>query len=106
MNDIYFEKVWAMPNGNTFTIKPIKEFVEAEVNKGGVIIDPFANTCKYGTITNDLNPDGHTLHDYDERFQWEDEGFWPEGKSFKWKDLEEPQYNFEQIIRKETNKGN
>lgn len=45
-----------MPNGNTFTIKPIKEFVEVEVNKGGVIIDPFANSCKYGTITNDLNP--------------------------------------------------
>ena len=22
------EKTWAMPNGNTFTIKPIKEFVE------------------------------------------------------------------------------
>ena len=65
MNDIYFEKVWAMPNGNTFTIKPIKEFVEAEVNKGGVIIDPFANTCKYGTITNDLNPDMDTDYHLD-----------------------------------------
>lgn len=39
-----------MPNGKTFTIKPIKEFVETEVNKGGVIVDPFANGCKYGTI--------------------------------------------------------
>lgn len=36
MNDIYFERYWAMPNGNTFTIKPIREFVEVEVNKGGV----------------------------------------------------------------------
>ena len=36
MNDIYISKVWAMPNGNTFTIKPIKEFVEIEVNKGGL----------------------------------------------------------------------
>lgn len=35
MNDIYFERVWSMPNGRTFTIKPIKEFVEAEVFKGG-----------------------------------------------------------------------
>lgn len=35
MNDIYFEKVWAMPNGKTFTIKPIKEFVEVEVGRGG-----------------------------------------------------------------------
>lgn len=60
MNDICIEKVWAMPNGNTFTIKPIKEFVEVEVNKGGLIIDPFANDCKYGTIRNDLNPDCDT----------------------------------------------
>ena len=57
MNDIIFERVWAMPNGKTFTIKTIKEFVETEVNKGGVIVDPFANGCKYGTITNDLNPE-------------------------------------------------
>ena len=35
MNDLVIEKVWAMPNGNTFTIKPIKEFVEVEVMKGG-----------------------------------------------------------------------
>ena len=40
MDDIYISKVWAMPNGNTFTIKPIKKFVEIEVNKGGVIVDP------------------------------------------------------------------
>lgn len=65
MNDIYFEKVWAMPNGNTFTIKPIKEFVEAEVAKGGVIVDPFANNCKYGTITNDLNPEFGTDYNMD-----------------------------------------
>lgn len=56
MNDIIITKTWAMPNGNTFTIKPIKEFVEAEVSRGGCIVDPFANNCKYGTITNDLNP--------------------------------------------------
>ena len=36
MNDIYFERVWAMPNSRTFTIKPIKEFVEIEVFKGGL----------------------------------------------------------------------
>lgn len=65
MNDIYFEKVWAMPNGKTFTIKPIKEFVEVEVGRGGVIVDPFANTCKYGTITNDLNPEYETDYHMD-----------------------------------------
>lgn len=65
MNDIIFERVWAMPNGKTFTIKPIKEFVETEVNKGGVIVDPFANGCKYGTITNDLNPEFNTDYHLD-----------------------------------------
>ena len=54
-----------MPSGNTFTIKPIKAFVEREVNKGGVIVDPFANTCKYGTITNDLNPEYNTDYHLD-----------------------------------------
>lgn len=65
MNDIYFERYWAMPNGNTFTIKPIKEFVEVEVNKGGVIVDPFANNCTYGTIRNDLNPEYDTEYHMD-----------------------------------------
>lgn len=65
MNDILFERYWAMPNGNTFTIKPIKEFVEVEVNKGGVIIDPFANNCTYGTIRNDLNPEYDTEYHMD-----------------------------------------
>ena len=59
------QKRWAMPNGNTFTIGPIKEFVEAEVVKGGVIVDPFANNCKYGTITNDLNPEYDTTYHMD-----------------------------------------
>lgn len=65
MEDIFITKCWAMPNGNTFTIKPIKEFVEVEVSKGGVIVDPFANSCKYGTITNDLNPEYETTYHLD-----------------------------------------
>lgn len=58
-------KTWAMPNGNTFTIKPIKEFVEAEVSKAVTIVDPFANNCQYGTITNDLNPEFNTTYHMD-----------------------------------------
>lgn len=65
MNDICIERTWAMPNGRTFSIKPIKEFVEAEVSRGGCIIDPFANNCKYGTITNDLNPAFDTTYHMD-----------------------------------------
>lgn len=65
MTNIIFERTWAMPNGNTFTIKPIKDFVEREVNKGGIIVDPFANKSKYGTITNDLNPEFETTKHMD-----------------------------------------
>ena len=48
-----------MPNGKTFSIPPIRDFVEREVTRykrGGIIVDPFANSSTYGTITNDLNP--------------------------------------------------
>lgn len=65
MNDILITRTWAMPSGETFTIKPIKELVEAEVNRGGRVIDPFARNSKYGTITNDLNPDCDTTFHMD-----------------------------------------
>ena len=65
MTNIIFERKLAMPNGNTFTIAPIRDFVEQEVNKGGIIVDPFANKCKYGTITNDLNPEFETTKHMD-----------------------------------------
>lgn len=65
MSDMAIQKVWAMPNSKTFTIKPIKQFVEVEVDKGGVIVDPFANECKYGTIRNDLNPEFDTDYHMD-----------------------------------------
>lgn len=50
------QREWAMPNKKTFTIAPIKAFVERAIAGAAVIIDPFANECKYGTVTNDLNP--------------------------------------------------
>lgn len=52
------ERAWAMPNKNTFSIKPIKQLLIEEVdNKSNLWIDPFANTNKWGNITNDLNPE-------------------------------------------------
>lgn len=45
---------WAMPNKNTFSIKPIRELILDEMCDG-LWIDPFANTNKFATITNDLN---------------------------------------------------
>ena len=60
-----FNRVWARPNSKTFKIKPIKEFVEKYIDGASVIIDPFANDCKYGTITNDLNPEYDTDYHMD-----------------------------------------
>lgn len=58
-------RIWSMPNKNTFSIKPIKEFVEKNIFGQKIIIDPFANNCKYGTITNDLNPEYDTDYHLD-----------------------------------------
>lgn len=59
------QKVWAMPNSKTFSVKPIAEFVERNIYGAKVIVDPFANSCKYGTITNDMNPDFETDYHLD-----------------------------------------
>ena len=59
------ERIWAMPNSKTFSVKPIKEFVERYVQNAEIIVDPFANDCKYGTITNDLNPKFDTTYHLD-----------------------------------------
>jgi len=63
--NIEMNRLWAMPNKNTFKIKPIKEFVERNLEGCGVIVDPFANESKYGTITNDMNPDFDTDYHLD-----------------------------------------
>lgn len=60
-----FDRVWAMPNSNTFQIAPIKKFVERYLVGREVIVDPFANSCRYGTITNDLNPEYPTDYHMD-----------------------------------------
>jgi tRNA1(Val) A37 N6-methylase TrmN6 len=58
------ERKWSMPNKNTFQIKPIKELLKEEMNDG-IWIDPFANSSKLATITNDLNPDYDTDYHMD-----------------------------------------
>ena len=57
-------RVWAMPNKNTFSIKPIKEIVIKYLTDG-VIIDPFANSSKIATITNDIDPQFDTTYNMD-----------------------------------------
>jgi hypothetical protein len=51
-------RIWAMPNSETFTIKPIKELIERELTEG-VWIDPFVRNSIFKdlmTYTNDINP--------------------------------------------------
>jgi hypothetical protein len=54
---------WTMPNSNTFEIEPIKQLIQCYAN--GVIVDPFANSNKFGTITNDINPAFDTTYHLD-----------------------------------------
>lgn len=51
---IKIERIWAMPNKNTFEIKPIYDLILEELTDG-CWIDPFANRNKLATITNDLS---------------------------------------------------
>lgn len=51
-----FSRKWAMPNHETFSIKPIGEFVQRYMGKSICSIDPFARNKDWATYTNDLNP--------------------------------------------------
>ncbi len=53
--DIQIERIWSMPNKNTFEILPIKSLLHEEVDAGKYWIDPFANRNKIASVTNDLN---------------------------------------------------
>lgn len=64
-HEIKIERVWAMPNSNTFDIKPIAELLQDEVDLNNKWIDPFANKNKIASITNDLNKDFNTDYHLD-----------------------------------------
>ncbi len=72
--DIDFDREWAMPNKDTFSIDPIHELVTTEVQASdGLWIDPFSGGTDYADVTNDLNPEiesDYTLEalDFLERF--------------------------------------
>ena len=61
---IDIQRRWAMPNKNTFDIKPIKELIQSELTNG-TWIDPFVNQNKLASVTNDLNPDFDTDYHMD-----------------------------------------
>ena len=52
---IKFSRVWAMPNRETFKIKPIKELLSRYVGDGKGWVDPFAGDNSPAEYTNDLN---------------------------------------------------
>ena len=49
------ERVWAVPNKWTFSIKPIKKLLQEEMN-GDLWIDPYAGMNSPAKIKNDINP--------------------------------------------------
>lgn len=52
-----FSRIFAMPNANTFSIKPIGAFVQRYLAASVISIDPFARDCAWASHTNDLNPE-------------------------------------------------
>ena len=58
---------WAMPNSNTFSIKPIREIIDRHLTEG-VWVDPFVRNSPFKdrmTFTNDLNPEFEATHHLD-----------------------------------------
>lgn len=61
------ERIWAMPNHNTFSIKPIRELIERHIDNG-IWIDPFARNSPFNDrcfATNDLNMEANTTHHFE-----------------------------------------
>ncbi len=65
---IEINRIWAMPNKNTFDIKPIKELIYKYFNTlddSAISIDPFANKSRICKTTNDIDPDFDTTYNMD-----------------------------------------
>lgn len=58
---------WAMPSGDTFSIGPIAALLRRWLSGRTVIVDPFAKSSGWGTITNDLDPGTTAMHHMDAR---------------------------------------
>lgn len=48
-------RIWAMPNSNTFSIPPIRDFVQRYLQQSTISVDPYARNVQWATYTNDLN---------------------------------------------------
>lgn len=63
--EIRFSRHWAMPNADTFSVKPIGEFVRRYLVESKISVDPFARNKRWATHTNDLNPETTAEHHMD-----------------------------------------
>lgn len=63
VKEMTINRVWAMPNSNTFDIKPIGELIQRYTHKNS--IDPFANKNRIASITNDLDSQYDTNYNLD-----------------------------------------
>ena len=52
---IRFTRCFAMPNAETFSVKPIGEFVQRFLVEAKVSVDPFARNRDWATYTNDID---------------------------------------------------
>ena len=65
MHKIRFSREWEMPDSNTFNIRCIQRLIGRYWTPDFVSIDPFANSSKLASITNDLNPEYKTTYNLD-----------------------------------------
>jgi hypothetical protein len=60
-----FSREWAMPSKDTFSVRPIGDFVRRYLTDAKCSIDPFARNKRWATYTNDLNPKTSAEHHMD-----------------------------------------
>lgn len=58
-------RAWAMPNSNTFEVKPIGDFVKRYLESSKYSVDPFARNNEFASVRNDLNTTTSATHHLD-----------------------------------------
>lgn len=58
-DDVIISRAWAMPNADTFTIKPIKELIQScfDAAPNAIAVDPFVRNSPFKSkcVSNDLD---------------------------------------------------
>lgn len=54
-----------MPSADTFSVKPIGEFVQRYIARSRLSVDPFARNNEWATLRNDINPTTSAPHHMD-----------------------------------------